>query len=458
MEKFKLSDEQKENFAGQIDKVAKTAGDLELVPGKGKETIKELKSLKRQLEKLKKETDPEIFKYRLEIRREIAEKLDAKFVGGFHEGVAVVEKSDGTQTYVDMNGEPLVARWGNGKFEFPDYYDLEVFSKGFGRVKKNKEKDVYKFLFNKNGEELVRKNNLSHVKGDFSDGLIAGQKETTNSFIFLNKKGEKHEFSNSYGNMFFKDVKSFEKGLAWVQAEDKITGGPLNRGKWYLINKNGEKILKEGFSDVQNFSDGVAWVKKRPFGENWQIINRQGQILSSGEFKSVREFKGELARVEDDDGWFFINKQGEDIYNGARFALIRDFYNDLAIISRGHDHWCFINKDGKDILNLGFESIEMFSDDLLVLEMHGALSLRNKEGKNIFPDQYFGYIGKLKEGLARVRGEDFWRFIDKDGKDVFPGKRFDRIEDFEDGVAKVKKKREYFYIDIHGNRIFSKEK
>ena len=61
-------------------------------------------------------------------------------------------------------------------------------------------------------------------------------------------------------------------------------------------------------------------------------------------------------------------------------------------------------------------------------------------------------IGDFSEGLARVKLNDKWGFIDKTGKEVVPPK-YDETGNFHEGLAKVKLNGKYGFIDTTGKEV-----
>lgn len=66
--------------------------------------------------------------------------------------------------------------------------------------------------------------------------------------------------------------------------------------------------------------------------------------------------------------------------------------------------------------------------------------------KKIMNLDYYYEIALFHEGLARVRKNDLYGYIDKTGKEIIPC-RYENAESFSDGLAKVEKRNYYGYID-----------
>ena len=63
----------------------------------------------------------------------------------------------------------------------------------------------------------------------------------------------------------------------------------------------------------------------------------------------------------------------------------------------------------------------------------------------------YEYAGGFSDGLALVKLDGKWGFIDKEGHVVIPFE-YDDAEDFSEGLAHVEKDGEWFYINQKGER------
>jgi hypothetical protein len=62
----------------------------------------------------------------------------------------------------------------------------------------------------------------------------------------------------------------------------------------------------------------------------------------------------------------------------------------------------------------------------------------------------FSYAGRFSDGVALVRLNDEWFYIDKSGKAVIKPQKFEKYEDFKEGLAVVSTAGKYGYIDKTG--------
>ena len=65
----------------------------------------------------------------------------------------------------------------------------------------------------------------------------------------------------------------------------------------------------------------------------------------------------------------------------------------------------------------------------------------------------YDYTGIFSEGLASVKLNDKWGFLNKGGKEIIYLK-YDYAEDFRNGLARVETNDKYGYIDKNGTEYF----
>lgn len=64
----------------------------------------------------------------------------------------------------------------------------------------------------------------------------------------------------------------------------------------------------------------------------------------------------------------------------------------------------------------------------------------------------YDWVSYFSEGLASVRLNGKWDFIDRTGKIVIPFK-YDSVGEFRNGMTAATRKGKVFFIDMKGNKI-----
>ncbi|CAF1512592.1 unnamed protein product [Adineta steineri] len=113
--------------------------------------------------------------------------------------------------------------------------------------------------------------------------------------------------------------------------------------KYYHIDPTG-RIISGPHSYAGDFREGSAVIRSSIDGL-FRAIDENGDFLHSSSSSSSNKtsffdldvyHKG-LARARDENGWFFIDRNGIDIGQGRRYRQIENFYNGQALVQLLHD-------------------------------------------------------------------------------------------------------------------------
>lgn len=100
-----------------------------------------------------------------------------------------------------------------------------------------------------------------------------------------------------------------------------------------------------------------------------------------------------------------------------------------------------------------YDYAHAFSVGLALVRQNGWWGYVDKTGKEVIPCIYNPAWSFTKTGLAAVCMEGKCGFIDQTGKEVIPFIYDDARYFNKDGKAKVKLNGETFFIDVKGNRV-----
>lgn len=312
------------------------------------------------------------------------------------------------------------------------------------------------------------KKHIAQIR-DFHDGLAAVQKN--GKWGFVNKKGAE-VIPCKYTR-----VGDFSDGRAICENSINV---------YELIDRNGELVIpfKYYVGDLfdHKFSEGLMRVSIRG---KWGYIDVDGKEVIPLRYKAAGNFYNGLAKVQDEYGWSFIDKNGVKVVRDIRNL---DLDNEPADFSEGLarvktcGRWGYADMTG-NIFGKYYECAENFTEGLAWIKhpnfddqfryhiesLEGRYGSFKPEGpKCYFIDKkgakvlgpYQG-IRSFSEGLAAVMKNYKWGFIDKNGTVVIPFK-YDRVGDFHEGLAAVDIEQnpnrpggKWGYIDRNGNNITS---
>lgn len=125
---------------------------------------------------------------------------------------------------------------------------------------------------------------------------------------------------------------------------------------------------------------------------------------------------------------------------------------------RNNDKVGMLKANGEDFIPVKYDSLGMYSDNMLVAKVGDKYGFLNEEGKESVPFVY-SQAHNYSEGLAAVVNENGkYLFIDKLGNVAIKPKEYDRVDDFQNGTCKVYRKNKFWEIDRKGKKVKDSKK
>lgn len=117
-----------------------------------------------------------------------------------------------------------------------------------------------------------------------------------------------------------------------------------------------------------------------------------------------------------------------------------------------------LKANGEDFIPVKYDSLGMYSDNMLVAKVGDKYGFLNEEGKESVPFVY-SQAHNYSDGLAAVVDEHGkFLFIDKLGNIAIKPKEYDRVDDFQNGTCKVYRKDKVWEIDREGKKVKDSKK
>lgn len=237
-----------------------------------------------------------------------------------------------------------------------------------------------------------------------------------------------------------KDVKVADyslKGLANF-LKSNTRGGFTNQNEFFLqwfvegqgvkfINRKG-KIISEVPS---NLADGEYLLTEvsEANGYKYTLLDHEGKVILNDvtSYEKVVDmwekdevFKEGLLPIRKDDGFGYIDKTGKFVIP-CSFDEADEFNEGIAWVRKGdYNNWGCIDKNGQTVLPFVYERNE-FHDGLAIISIESnrkrLFGYMDKHGKTVIPCIYT-YAAHFHCGVAAVRKDDKWFYIDKQGKQV----------------------------------------
>ena len=257
--------------------------------------------------------------------------------------------------------------------------------------------------------------------------------------------------------------------MAWVEQDGKygiynIDGTviqPWDIEKAYVMNENsGTSYLT--FDDFPDPSTPYIHI----------VVNGMTGVLSGKTYKTVIPCKyGYISPVINERAFYKANNKWGimDIQNNSIQEAIYDkikinnnmlseaftpdgtFHNNMYVFIG--DKQGMIDKNGKAFIPVKYDSLGVFSENMIVAKCGNLYGYINSNGEECIPLTY-SHADNFSEGLAAVKNEKGkYLFIDASGVMVIKPHEYDRVGHFQNGTCKVYRKDKVWEIDREGKKV-----
>lgn len=280
-------------------------------------------------------------------------------------------------------------------------------------------------------------------------GLFGCNSKTSNGLLVYDFRG-KYGYMDRKGNVViepqFDDAEQFSEGLACVKIGDK-TG---------YINKTGAFVIDgEGLEFVGKMSDGMVMVgNKGKYG----YFDKNGNQVLAFKYESASDYSDGLAWVVINGDICCIDKRGNVVIDAANYIGVNDFNEGMAFVWIDYEHPVCIDKKGNVVIDklpegLSWDDDLMFSEGLARVKIDDKYGYIDRTGKIVIEPKY-DEAEQFSDGLALILNENNrYGYIDKTGRVVIQPK-YNLASSFSEGLAAVccfrdgsLKSRKYYYID-----------
>lgn len=257
--------------------------------------------------------------------------------------------------------------------------------------------------------------------------------------------------------------------MAWVEQDgmygiyniDGTVIQPWDIEKAYVMNENsGTSYLT--FDDFPDPSTPYIHI----------VVNGMTGVLSGKTYKTVIPCKyGYISPVINERAFYKANNKWGimDIQNNSIQEAIYDkikinnnmlseaftpdgtFHNNMYVFIG--DKQGMIDKNGKAFIPVKYDSLGVFSENMIVAKCGNLYGYINSNGEECIPLTYT-HADNFSEGLAAVKNEKGkYLFIDASGVMVIKPHEYDRVGHFQNGTCKVYRKDKVWEIDREGKKV-----
>lgn len=361
----------------------------------------------------------------------------------------------------------------NGKLGLVNAQDITLLQCEYSSIKHSGEY-VYLVKNGKNGyAELKGTDEVKSLIPCIYDKLESYSKDAPMRATYNGKEGmidgnNKIIIPFEYSNIGkFYNVGAYN--MAWVEQDGKygiynIDGTviqPWDIEKAYVMNENsGTTYLT--FDDFPDPSTPYIHI----------VVNGMTGVLSGKTYKTVIPCKyGYISPVINERAFYKANNKWGimDIQNNSIQEAIYDkikinnnwlsdafttdgIFQDNMYVFIG-DKQGMIDKNGKAFIPVKYDSLGVFSENMIVAKCGNLYGYINSNGEECIPLKY-SHADDFSEGLAAVKNEKGkYLFIDASGVMVIKPHEYDRVGHFQNGTCKVYRKDKVWEINREGKKV-----
>lgn len=219
-----------------------------------------------------------------------------------------------------------------------------------------------------------------------------------------------------------------------------------------LINVKGELIKpKVRLLDSHHCFEGLVAIKT---SNGWGFMDINGELVISDKYKAVTDFNKGVAIVETKKEILLIDKKGNEtpLKTEEKIKAYKNFSEDMAAVEI-NGRFGFINKDGELQVEPNFVTVGYFKNGLAwARSKENKLGFINNKGEWVIEPKYFAAKNfDTKSGIAMVKDKTEWIYIDIKGNPIsIKEENIESYKEFEDGVALAKSNGLWGYLSIEG--------
>ncbi len=125
----------------------------------------------------------------------------------------------------------------------------------------------------------------------------------------------------------------------------------------------------------------------------------------------------------------------------------------LAIIRGWDGKFGFMDRSGRVVIEAKYQYTAGFREGLAAVRENGMFGFINEAGEMVIPPQFkSAFFSVFVDGMAAIGTQSLWGYIDRSGKFVIPP-RFERASDFREGLAAVRLEGKWGFIDRSGTLV-----
>lgn len=226
--------------------------------------------------------------------------------------------------------------------------------------------------------------------------------------------------------------------------------------KYGFINKNGEWAIQPTYDGVTTFSNGVAVVvvyNETTDEYTYSYIDKKGNM--KGSFADADQHYCGLARASYDGSIFGFVDASADFKINPLYKAVNNFSDDLALYyDEINENWGYLNTKGEVVIPATklamYDALFSFSEGLARVRIEDKYGFIDKNAKQAIP-LIWDYVGSFSDGLAVYGMGSKYGFIDKKGDTKIYAMYDDAAFFFENGLAPVEQNGKWGFVNKKGD-------
>jgi len=300
----------------------------------------------------------------------------------------------------------------------------------------------------------------------FAQDFVARAKPRgSKAWGYLNEKGEwlvEPEYRTCYN--FSPDgwaaiYRKTEGGYFFINAKNQRLDIELE--KFDLLKVGAKEIMAYGYpidkAPLISFDDGMCPVLHKG---KWGFINTKGKLVHKPKYDRVYPFNDGAGSAVEGKNYYILHKDGKEIKVSTEVIMLKEFSDGMAVYKDKSRLAGYLDKEGNVAIAPQFESLGPFIDGLAWAKDAETkkVGFINKSGKWAIKPQ-FDLASKFdsKAGLARVKLDGKWMYVNTKGEMIEFDIDSEIISKFKNGLAKGQKKGKYGFYNNKGEWVIQPE-
>ena len=244
----------------------------------------------------------------------------------------------------------------------------------------------------------------------------------------------------------------YDENVGWINSKGEFAIIPEydNRYEIVIKNINGVKLPSINYLENVWFNEGLVFVRKHKYflrifkyGVDLSYIDKAGFPIIEGLRGEAFKFSEGLAaytilqrfiQSTENADYSYLNTKGERAFK-RNFKMALPFNGGLALVLN-NSVYEYINKSGETVIsNPEFQGAHSFSEGLASVKINNKWGYIDSTGNFVIEPQY-ETVGKFSDGIAKVMVNGVWAYIDKAGNYI-SDIRYINCTDFNNGLAAV---------------------